>query len=276
MPAPPWPDCSGPGIAGPWDVYVTRGSRCSVIGSSCCRGSRRRRSTAMAVAPELTSRPMKSASCSGLPMAPTPRGPRRTRFVPAAWSTYTPGRDALLTADGWERPVPGRRRRGPLRSPEELLRRASGRRTRRGGHQLRRPGARVVRAGRVSGTPRRVGPPPVTTGATARRRRLDWDRRRYGERVEVAPSPLLIVEGCGIGHEDLALYLSYPGWLTAPGSRMSVRSASASASIPRASSSARTRRSRNLFPAASDAQSKPRKHPRKSRPRSSGDRALVS
>ena len=210
-------------------VYVTRGSRCSVIGSTCCRGSRRRRSTAMAVAPDLTSRPMKSASCSGMPMAPTPRGPRRTRLVPAAWSTYTPGREALLTADGWERPVSGRRRRGLLRGPEELLRRASGRRTRRGGHQLRRPGARVVRAGRASGSPRRVGPPPVTTG---------------------------------------------PASSSTPGSPMSVRSASAS--FLRASSSARTRRSRNLIPAATDAQSKPRTHPRKSRPRSSGDRALVS
>ena len=100
----------------------------------------------------------------------------------------------------------GRRRRGLLRGRESFF----------AGHLAAAPGAEVIDSDdlvtRWSGLAESLdllaewALEPVARGPSARRRRFDGDRRRCEEWVEVAPSPVLVVGGCGIGHEDLAPY----------------------------------------------------------------------
>lgn len=56
----------------------------------------------------------------------------------------------------------------------------------------------------------------LAAGETGTYRRYDWAADRYGEQVRVAPTPLLVLEGCGSGsrvHADLA---TLTAWVWAP------------------------------------------------------------
>jgi energy-coupling factor transporter ATP-binding protein EcfA2 len=57
---------------------------------------------------------------------------------------------------------------------------------------------------------------PLARGEAGRYRRFDWDLGRFAETVTVAPTPLLVLEGCGAGsrlHADLATLIV---WVSAP------------------------------------------------------------
>jgi cytidylate kinase len=56
---------------------------------------------------------------------------------------------------------------------------------------------------------------PLSRGESARWHRYDWDLMRTTEWVDVAPSPALVVEGCGVGAKRLSHYYSYLVWVEA-------------------------------------------------------------
>jgi uridine kinase len=56
---------------------------------------------------------------------------------------------------------------------------------------------------------------PVSRGEAARWRRFDWELSRTTEWVDVAPSSILIVEGCGVACEQVSKYYSYVVWVNA-------------------------------------------------------------
>ena len=45
---------------------------------------------------------------------------------------------------------------------------------------------------------------PLASGHPARYRRYDWDEGRFAEEHVIAPMDLLVIEGCGSGHPNLA------------------------------------------------------------------------
>lgn len=57
---------------------------------------------------------------------------------------------------------------------------------------------------------------PLAAGGQASYRRYDWDADAYAERVAVAESDVLIVEGCASGSTAAAPYLSLLIWIDAP------------------------------------------------------------
>ena len=57
---------------------------------------------------------------------------------------------------------------------------------------------------------------PIAAGVPAVYRRWDWMRSRPGRRVEVAPGPILVVDGVGSGAAAVRPWLSLLVWLDAP------------------------------------------------------------
>jgi uridine kinase len=57
---------------------------------------------------------------------------------------------------------------------------------------------------------------PISQGQAASWQRFDWLQMHAAEWNEVAPTPVLIVEGCGVGHLKLSGFLSYLVWMNAP------------------------------------------------------------
>lgn len=57
---------------------------------------------------------------------------------------------------------------------------------------------------------------PISRGQPASWRRFDWELMRAAEWNEIAPTPVLVVDGCGVGHRKLSGYLSYLVWVNAP------------------------------------------------------------
>ncbi|MGL5858429.1 MAG: uridine kinase family protein [Angustibacter sp.] len=57
---------------------------------------------------------------------------------------------------------------------------------------------------------------PLAAGDTGRWPTYDWTTQQDGPVLAVAPSPLLIVEGCGVGARSAAPYLSLLVWLECP------------------------------------------------------------
>ncbi|MGD0055647.1 MAG: hypothetical protein ABSC34_09470 [Acidimicrobiales bacterium] len=57
---------------------------------------------------------------------------------------------------------------------------------------------------------------PVSQGRAASWQRFDWELMRAAEWNEIAPTPVLIVDGCGVGHRQLSPFLSYLVWVNAP------------------------------------------------------------
>ncbi|PZF85938.1 uridine kinase family protein [Jiangella anatolica] len=57
---------------------------------------------------------------------------------------------------------------------------------------------------------------PLAAGRPARYRRWDWAASRWAGWVDVAPAPVVIVEGCGSGSTPGAPYLSLLLWVEAP------------------------------------------------------------
>jgi uridine kinase len=57
---------------------------------------------------------------------------------------------------------------------------------------------------------------PISLGQKASWQRFDWQLMRPAEWHEVAPSSVVIVEGCGVGHKKLSDFLSYLVWMNAP------------------------------------------------------------
>ena len=57
---------------------------------------------------------------------------------------------------------------------------------------------------------------PLSSGRPGRYRRYDWTRGAYAEWVDVAPSPLLVLEGVGSGSLDVADLVTVLVWTDAP------------------------------------------------------------
>lgn len=57
---------------------------------------------------------------------------------------------------------------------------------------------------------------PLSRGETGRYRRFDWDAGRPAEQVDVAPVPLLVLEGVGSGSRAWAPLITTLVWVEAP------------------------------------------------------------
>jgi uridine kinase len=57
---------------------------------------------------------------------------------------------------------------------------------------------------------------PLAAGKPGFYRRYDWHRGEYVETVDVEPRPLLVLEGVGSGHAELATMITVLVWVTAP------------------------------------------------------------
>lgn len=57
---------------------------------------------------------------------------------------------------------------------------------------------------------------PISEGHAASWQRFDWQHMRAAEWNEIAPTSVLIVEGCGVGDRALSGFLSYLVWIEAP------------------------------------------------------------
>jgi uridine kinase len=58
--------------------------------------------------------------------------------------------------------------------------------------------------------------PPLAEGRRGTYRRWDWQVSRWAERVEVAPVPLLVIEGVGSGSLEAAPFTTVLVWVEAP------------------------------------------------------------
>jgi hypothetical protein len=56
---------------------------------------------------------------------------------------------------------------------------------------------------------------PLSRGEAARWQRYDWEAMQTSEWVDVPTTPVLIVEGCGVGARGLSNYYSYVVWVNA-------------------------------------------------------------
>ena len=57
---------------------------------------------------------------------------------------------------------------------------------------------------------------PLACGSPGRYRRYDWHAGRYAETVQVAPGPLLVLEGVGAWSPRLAALVTLLVWVDAP------------------------------------------------------------
>jgi uridine kinase len=57
---------------------------------------------------------------------------------------------------------------------------------------------------------------PLRSGAAGGYRRFDWVRGEFGERVEVPPAPLLLIEGVAAARRPSAPLLAFTIWVEAP------------------------------------------------------------
>ncbi|MDI6911976.1 4-amino-4-deoxy-L-arabinose transferase [Nocardioides sp.] len=57
---------------------------------------------------------------------------------------------------------------------------------------------------------------PLAREETGHYRRYDWDAGRFAERVQVAPGPLLVLEGVGSGAATYAHLVTALAWVEAP------------------------------------------------------------
>jgi uridine kinase len=70
----------------------------------------------------------------------------------------------------------------------------------------------------MAGRLRREVVAPLATGRSARVRRWDWDRDRWGESLRITPVDVLILDGVGSYARGIDAYVSYLVWLEADAS----------------------------------------------------------